>query len=277
MCDPEEERKQKEKLGRRSLFVKALLGFALAVLGFLAVAIQRLRPTHVTPGTTPVVTPGTTPVKGGPYAPPPSDKEYVFADVSGLWNYVGIATSSYRFLANFDEDGRAFPQDACPPSFGPNLAVVSCPNDGVRFVFPDETDRVMNVVKCQSQRMEVPPGRYSKVHVLGASIRGSTGGVTGYLEYQSGKRFEFELYLEPWRNASKGGDIVVHAQKIYLADGSELTGPDAHAYLCHSQVPCDPAEVLQKLILPSGCHCNDHESCACKISDIRVLAITLEP
>jgi hypothetical protein len=134
----------------------------------------------------------------------------------------------------------------------------------------------MNVVKCQSDRVQIPPGRYAKIHFLGASINGSRTGVTGFLHYEGGTTTNFDLYFEPWRGPVKEADIVLDARKIYLSDGSQLTGSDVHGYLYHGRISSDPTKVLQTLVLPSGCHCDDHTSCACKVSDIRVLAITLE-
>jgi hypothetical protein len=217
-----------------------------------------------------------TPIKGGPYNIPTSDETYTFVDVSQYWNDVGITPSRYKSLSNFDQEGGAIAQEGCPASFGPDLAVVSCPNDGVKFVFPDQGDRVMNVIKCQSQRVQIPPGRYSYVHLLGASIRGSVTGLTGFLQYGVGKTAQFDLYFEPWRGPRRTADVVLDAQKVYKADGSEVAGRDIHAYLFHERISCDPAQILREVVLPSGCHCLDHENCACKISDIRVLAITLE-
>jgi hypothetical protein len=265
MCDPEEE-KTKKALDRRSFVVGAISGFAVAVLGVLVSAKQVLLKGG-----------GATAIKGGPYNFPETDGKYTFVDVSILWNDVGITTQSYQHLSNFDQEGRALAQEVCPPSFGPDLAFVSCPQDGVRFVFPDQTDRVMNVIKCQSDRVDITPGRYSKVHVLGASIRGSTTGLTGFLQFEGGGQSSFDLYMEPWRRRSTDADVVLDLQKIYLADGTEIAGSDVHAYLYHGQISCDPTKALRRLILPSGCHCSDHEGCACRISDIRVLAITLEP
>jgi len=265
MCDENEE-KLRKGLARRSLVVKILVGASLGVMGLFAASAELIRREI-----------GATPTKGGPYAVPSSDEKYTFVDISQLWNDVGITKSAYRSLSNFDQNGNAIAQEACPPSFGPNLAVVSCPNDGVRFVFPDEMDRVMNVIKCQSQRADVPEGRYSKVHLLGASIKGTGSGTTGFLQYAGERPSEFELHFEPWRSFQKEADVFLDARKIYLADGTDLSGSDVHAYLYHVQVECDPSKVLEKLVLPSGCHCRDHGGCACKISDIRVLAITLEP
>jgi hypothetical protein len=267
LCDPEEEDKKiKEDLNRRSFVVRLLLGFSVAVLGFFVGAVQLLR--HKM---------SLTSVKGGPYTFAKSDGRFTFVDVTDQWNDVGITSNVYKSLSNFDQEGKAFAKEACPPSSGPNLALVSCPNDGVKFVFPDETDRVMNVIKSQSQKVQVAPGRYSKAHILGASIRGSTTGLTGFLQYEGALTTEFELYFEPWRSASKQTDIVLDARTIYSADGGELSGTDVHAYLYHAQISCDPTRVLTRITLPSGCHCDDHEHCACSISDIRVLAITLEP
>ena len=265
MCDPEEE-ETKAELDRRSFVVGAASGFGLALLGFLVAAKQSL-----------LGGAGPAPIKGGPYNIPQGDGKYTFVDVSGLWNDVGITNRTNKKLSNFDEQGTAFAQEALPPSFGPELAIVPCPQDGVKFVFPDQTGRVMNVIKCQSDRVEIPQGRYSKVHMLGASLRGSTTGVTGFLQFDGGAQSSFDLYLEPWRGGSNEADVVLDARKIYLADGTEPTGPDVHAYLYHAQVSCDSTKVLRRLILPSGCHCSDHEGCACKISDIRILAVTLEP
>jgi hypothetical protein len=264
MCDEDEE-KLRKGLARRSLIVGILVGASLGVMGLFAASAELIRRKI-----------GATPTKGGPYAMPSSDERYTFVDISQLWNDVGITKSAYRSLSNFDQNGKAIAQEACPPSFGPNLAVVSCPNDGVSFVFPDETDRVMNVIKCQSQRADVPEGRYSKIHLLGASIKGTGSGTTGFLQYAGERPSEFELQFEPWRSFQKEADVFLDARKIYLADGTDLSGSDVHAYLYHVQVECDQAKVLEKLVLPSGCHCRDHGGCACKISDIRVLAITLE-
>jgi hypothetical protein len=265
MCDPEE-KETKENLDRRSFVVGAVTGFAAGVLGYLVAAKQLL-----------VGSTGPTPIKGGPYNIQRTDGKYMFVDVSALWNDVGITTEANKRLSNFDQEGTAFAQEALPASFGPDLAIVSCPQDGVKFVFPDETERVMNVIKCQSDRVQIPQGKYSKVHVLGASIRGSTTGLTGFLQFEGGTESSYDLYLEPWRGGSDKADIVLDARKVYLADGTELAGSDVHAYLYHAQISCDSTKVLRRLILPSGCHCSDHEGCACRISDIRVLAITLEP
>ncbi len=215
MCDPEEEKRIAE-LKRRSFFTGAVSTVAAAVLGFLVGAKQLLHGTATT-------------AKGGPYNMPVAGGKYTFVDITDLWNDVGITKQAYKGLANFDQEGTAFAQEGCPPSFAPDLAVVPCPKDGVKFVFPDETDRVMNVIKCQSDRVDIPHGRYSKVHVLGASIRGSTTGLTGSLQYEGGAESDFDLFLEPWRGGSSDADVVLDVQKLYLADGTELTGSDVHA------------------------------------------------
>jgi hypothetical protein len=156
VCDSDEEEKPRPELARRSLIVKVLLRGTLAVLAFSLApcsccgrkwAWRRSR---------------------GPYTTPRGEGKYTYIDISHFWNDVGIAASTRKSLSNCDQEGRAFAQEACPSSFGPNLPVISCPNDGAPFVFPDQTDKVMNVLKCQSDRVDVVPGGYSSIHILGA-------------------------------------------------------------------------------------------------------------
>lgn len=108
----------------------------------------------------------------------PSEGRFVLLDLEPIYNWDSISYASNLPDGEFNVWKNAFPAEELPASD----SVVEI--DGIPFRFPSKEDGRMNNVRCDGERLEVPPGRYDWVYVLAGSERRAED--TVYLHFTSG-------------------------------------------------------------------------------------------
>jgi len=168
---------------------------------------------------------------------------FVMLDLASAFNNDGISYPENVADGGFNVWGNTFPADELPAS----RSVVEVA--GVPFRFPPKEDGQLNSVVCRGQVLEVPPGLYDWIYVLGASERRSEDWV--YLHYASGAVDPEWLRLSDfWPSAPHFGEVAafrcrhMHYPRHVQAD----MGP----VMWRQRVPVPRQEALQRLRLPDN-------------------------
>src|SRR5690606_20435389 len=118
--------------------------------------------------------------------------------------------------------------------------------DGVPFLFPP-TDTELNNVVLLGQRLEVPPGRYGAVHLLGSSDQGNyQADLT--LVYEDGSAETLTLGLSDWCQPPRYGETV--AVEFPQRRGTSGQVERIACRILHQSLPVDPERVLVRLDMP---------------------------
>jgi hypothetical protein len=129
---------------------------------------------------------------------------FVALDLAAAFNNDAFSTPSQPLKGNFDSRsgvlGATYPAERAP---GPLEAIDV---GGVPFLFPP-TDRDANNVAFVGQRLDIPPGTYDALHLLGVSEQGNYQGVLR-LVYEDGRRDEHTLGLSDWCQAPRYGEEI---------------------------------------------------------------------
>ena len=206
-------------------------------------------------------------VKGGPCLP---------VDLRKVFNEDGLSFDLNRADGSFDESGHTFPAESLPPDVAPPGMAISedrlypCgywgPLNGVGweadrripFRYPSKLDGEKNVVACEGQKVTFPPGRYVRLHLLGAAIAPDSKG-TFLLHYREDR--PVELTMSSWEAPPLHGEHVAYrTSHRHRPEGDEVDRP---AYLFHYVLELDASQPLQSLTLPHN-------------RSMRLLALTLE-
>ena len=129
---------------------------------------------------------------------------FVALDLTEAFNNDAFSTPSQPLKGNFDSRsgvlGATYPAERAP---GP-LERIDV--GGVPFLFPP-TDRDANNVAFVGQRLDVPPGSYDELHLLGVSEQGNyQGGLR--LVYEDGTSDEHTLGLSDWCQTPRYGEEI---------------------------------------------------------------------
>jgi hypothetical protein len=128
----------------------------------------------------------------------------VALDLDAAFNNDAFSTPSQPLKGNFDSRsgvlGATYPAERAPGPLEPIEAA------GVPFLFPP-TDADANNVAFVGQRLDVPPGRYDALHLLGVSEQGNYQGVLR-LVYEDGRSDEHTLGLSDWCQTPRYGEDV---------------------------------------------------------------------
>lgn len=172
--------------------------------------------------------------------------------LEALFDNDAIADSRDRADGNFDcpdhaadIPGSTFPAENLP-STGSRFSF-----NGVHFLFPSKERGDYNNLACSGQRLEVPPGRYKALQVIGASENGSFRGAL-QLAYKEGPG-EAELALTDWcQKASFGERAAFEAacRYTYSSDRGRVVREEVHPRLWLQKVALDPAKTLEGITLP---------------------------
>ncbi|MFW6163445.1 MAG: hypothetical protein ACODAJ_11805, partial [Planctomycetota bacterium] len=122
---------------------------------------------------------------------------------------------------------------------------------GVHFLFPSKERGDFNNVACAGQRLEVPPGRYRALHIIGASENGSFRDRLK-LAYKEGPA-EAELALTDWCQAAKFGEraaFTAECRYTYASERGRVVREAIEARLWPTTIPLDPRKTLEALSLP---------------------------
>ncbi|MEV6103966.1 Tat pathway signal sequence domain protein [Streptomyces sp. NPDC051940] len=164
-------------------------------------------------------------------------------DLGPYLNNDGITTEMFFGDGDFDGSGRTYPMAQLPQTG-------TLTDGGVGFAFVNGAEGTANNVLAAGQRVEVPAGRYAKLHVLGA---GDTGDVRipATLTYADGSAVAAEIALTSWLNSPSYGET----QPVTTSQIHTRTGPlPTRGGIFHQTVPVDPARTLTSVTLaaPDG-------------------------
>lgn len=170
---------------------------------------------------------------------------YLLLDLVPLFDGDAFSTSSEPLRGNFDNPdgphGATYPAERLSP---PGSIVRS---SSVPFRFPP-TDTLRNMLTLRGQRLEVPPGRYRALHLLGAAEQGSYREEVR-LEYKDGTIQPVLLGLSDWCQEPQFGEQV--ALSIPFRRSNQGTLEPLTCRIFAQTIPLDPARELSALILPS--------------------------
>jgi len=169
--------------------------------------------------------------------------------LEALFDNDAIADAQRRSDGNFDcpdhaadIPGSVFPAENLPAT-GSKFSF-----DGVHFLFPSKERGDFNNVSCNGQRLEVPPGRYTALHLVGASENGSFRDVLS-LAYKEGPA-EAELALRDWCQKPAEGDRVAFEAPCRYTWSSErrtMVREETAPRLWLVRVGLDPKKTLEAL------------------------------
>jgi hypothetical protein len=129
---------------------------------------------------------------------------FVALDLAAAFNNDAFSTPSQPLKGNFDSRsgvlGATYPAERAPGPLEPVEV------GGVPFLFPP-TDRDANNVAFVGQRLDVPPGAYDALHLLGVSEQGNYQGVLR-LVYEDGTSDEATLGLSDWCQVPRYGEEI---------------------------------------------------------------------
>lgn len=177
-------------------------------------------------------------------APAFEEPGFVALDLAPAFNADAFSLPSRPQRGNFDNRsgvyGATFPAELAP------AASSRFATDGVPFLFPP-TDTELNNVVLLGQRLEVPPGRYGAVHLLGSSDQGNyQADLT--LVYEDGSAETLTLGLSDWCQPPRYGETV--AVEFPQRRGTSGQVERIACRILHQSLPVDPERVLVRLDMP---------------------------
>jgi hypothetical protein len=168
-----------------------------------------------------------------------------------------FSTSSEPLRGNFDNP--SMPRGATYPAERLSAPGGLVRAGGVPFRFPPSDTR-QNMLTLRGQRLEVPPGRYRALHLLGAAEQGSYREEVR-LEYKDGTIQSVALGLSDWCQPPQFGEQVALATSFRRSSQGTLEPLECRIFA--QTLPLDPAKELLAVLLPSR-------------DNLHVFALTLE-
>ena len=169
-----------------------------------------------------------------------------------LFDNDAIADARDRADGNFDcpdhaadIPGSTFPAENLPAT-GSKFSF-----SGVWFLFPSKERGDLNNLACAGQRLQVPPGRYKALHVVGTSENGSFKGAV-QLAYKEGPA-EAELALTDWCQAAQFGERAAFqapCRYTYSSNVRRVVREEVGTHLWLQRLALDPSRTLEAVILP---------------------------
>lgn len=202
-----------------------------------------------------------------------TDGKLVFVDLNEVFDKDVISPDTNPKDGDFDGRGFSLPAEMLPPELSDGKVELevypsgywNAPSSGpdsqrrISFRYPDKSDGAKNAVSCASQSVQVPPGKYKAIHILGAADSDDAKGVV-VLSYQ-GITGTSRIALSNWsgepQNGEKVGFVTLHR---HSPEGDER---GVRCYLHHAEVEVDPSRTLSAIALPDS-------------PPMKILAITLE-
>lgn len=164
-------------------------------------------------------------------------------DLGAAYNNDGVATLDDPGQGNFDGTGTSFAANLLPAP-GPVTW------GGITYQAPPTAGASRNFVKSTGQALALPAGKYSSLHIVGASDNGSTGSAaaTAVVSYVDGSTATVPLELTGWTNkAADFGNAVALATPYQLKAGTGQTTTAASLYA--ATVPLDAGKQVRSLSL----------------------------
>jgi len=172
--------------------------------------------------------------------------------LEALFDNDAIADAQRRSDGNFDcpdhaadIPGSVFPAENLPAT-GSKFSF-----DNVSFLFPSKERGDFNNVSCNGQRIEVPPGRYKALHVVGTSENGSFRDRLS-LAYKEGPA-EADLALKDWCQKPTEGDRAAFEAPCRYTWSSEkrtMVREEVQPRLWLQRIALDPQKTLEAIALP---------------------------
>ena len=194
-------------------------------------------------------------------------------DLTSLLNTDVMSFDTNRGDGNADGNGHTLPAEFVPP------LVTNATHDGklwscglwssergtglescrrISFLYPSKSDGHDNAISCKGQTINVKPGKYSAVHLLGFATEDTVGNITLTYKLQSNN---VKIELSSWDKAPIHREhpafVCLHR---HSPDGDQRGQP---CYLNHYAVQLDPLQELTSITLPAN-------------PAIKLLAVTLE-
>jgi hypothetical protein len=202
------------------------------------------------------------------------DGNLSFADLSKLYDVVASSPDIDTASGDFDGNGGSFPAEMLPPDVPASKLTSTVYPSGyyrspaqagpdsqrkISFNYGPKAAGLKNAVACAGQTIEIKPGNYTTLHILGAAVEPDANGKLG-LVYESGTE-RADVTMTSWTQAPKHGEqIGFMSQHTHKKDGDNV---GAKGYLHHMTIKLDPSRKLTGITLPAN-------------SKMRVVAITLE-
>lgn len=172
--------------------------------------------------------------------PPVAPGSGVSADLSGVFNTVGITSDAKNFAltSGFDGGGTAY---------SGALLGRSVTWQGISFQLgpPDAPD----TVSCKGQVVALPAGQYAALWLLGSAINGSQNGQVVTVTYTDGTAASFSQNFSDWYQAGRFVGETRAVKMVYrnTADAAK----DPRTFYAYSYgFPLDPAKTVKSLTLP---------------------------
>lgn len=142
---------------------------------------------------------------------------FPIVDLAEHYNNDGITHPGDVPNGDLNGEGMAFPYEELPDS---NEAVELA---GVPFLFPDKDSGTPNNVCMEGQSIDVPPGAYTRLHVLGVSDGGSFEELV-MLHYADGSNEDVVLGLTDcrphWGRTRFGERDALRFDEMYFPPGA---------------------------------------------------------
>jgi predicted alpha-1,2-mannosidase len=138
-------------------------------------------------------------------------------DLTRDYDHDGVATLEHPDQGNFDGSGWSFAANLMPAA-GPFTAA------GVPYQAPSTAGDDPNFVEASGQALVLPEGRYSTLHVLGATHHGDVD-TTATVSYADGTTAAVPLRLTDWAGGGSFGNEKAIPMEYRLKAGQGRDGP----------------------------------------------------
>jgi alpha-mannosidase len=173
-------------------------------------------------------------------------------DIAKWFNQDGISGLEHPLDGVFDFGGWALPAEMFA---GAGTASASAKNgiitiEGVPFIAPPLEDGKKNMISCEGQRLDLPPGRSQSLQVMGAASNGTQSGPL-QLIYADGSEETVNFGFSDWCAAPGAGErLGLHAEYRVSRTGKDT--PPCSVFI--RDLPLRTDKTLKALVLPNQPH-----------------------
>ena len=172
--------------------------------------------------------------------PLPPAGPVVQVDLQAHFDNDAITSEFYMGDGDFDGAGNTYPAAALPQTGGVT-------DDGIPFLFVNGVEGSRNNVTAAGQTIAVQPGRYVRLHLLGASDNGNSD-ASMTVTYADGSTAALPLRLTDWKAGPAYHETeAIRAPQYHSRGGAK----DVKVAIFHQVVVVDPAKELSSITLPT--------------------------
>ena len=168
---------------------------------------------------------------GGPLVP---------VDLNAFYNNDATSNEFSMNDGDFDGTGRTYPAAQLPQTG-------HLTSEGIEFPFTNGMEGTLDNIVAAGQRIPLPAGRYTTVHLLGAADTGNVD-TAASLTYADGSTAAVPLRLTGWLADPTFHESVAFRTTLVHTPQGAL---DIGAGIFHQRLPVDPARDLTALTLPT--------------------------